>query len=474
MRGDAGPPAFYFALRSAKEAEIFIESLSTPIKRILKPMRILFVHNNFPGQYARIIRHLKDKPGFDLLSASLATNTQPAPIRRIGYSEHRAPRKDIHPALTYTEKCVIRAQAAYKALMPVKQKGWKPDIILAHSGFGDGMFMKDLWPDAKYLPYFEWFYHAYGSDASFLDHGKQKTPDQEFRIRLKNTAILQDLAAMDWGQCPTVFQRDQFPEQFRGRITALHDGVDTDYFAPDPDAALTIGEHTFRKGDPVVSYIARGMEPYRGFPQFVEALSILQCQNKDVHAVIIGEDKAAYGAKRQDGKSHKDWALEQFPLDMTRTHFMGRQPLKTLKKLQQVTAAHVYLTVPFVLSWSMMEAMSTGALIVGSDTDPVREMVTDGENGLLVPFWEPARLAEALGCVVADPGAYEPMRRAARQLIVDSYPMNGLTSRYQDLIETVADGRLPLPDFAENPSGAVNHHDHGEHALHAAPDAAPV
>ena len=406
-------------------------------------MRILFVHNNFPGQYQRIVRHLKTKPSFDLLSASLASNAQPAPIKRVGYTEHRLPRKEIHPAIHYTEKCVIRAQAAYKALMPIKQKGWKPDIILAHSGFGDGIFMKDLWPDSKYLPYFEWFYHAYGSDASYLDHGAPKTPDAEFKIRMKNTAILQDLAAMDWGQCPTDYQKSQFPEVFRSKISTLHDGVDTDYFAPDPDAAFTVGDHTFHKGDPVISYIARGMEPYRGFPQFIEALSILQKQNKSAHAIIIGEDRVAYGARRKDGKTHKEWALEQFPIDPSRTHFLGRQPLKVLKKVQQITAAHVYLTVPFVLSWSMMEAMSTGSLIVGSDTEPVREMIKDGENGLLVPFWEPDKLAVRLADVLADPSAYDLQRNAAREFILERYRMDELTLRYQGLIEDVANGQTP-------------------------------
>lgn len=408
-------------------------------------MRILFVHNNFPGQYARIIRHLKTRPGFELLSGSLASNRQPAPIRRIGYTPHRAPRKDIHPALNYTEMTVIRGQAVYQAFLPIKKKGWKPDIMLAHSGFGDGLFLKDLFPDAKYLPYFEWYYRAYGSDASYLDRNAPKAADAELRIRMKNTALLHDLAAMDWGQCPTAYQLSQFPELFRSRITVLHDGVDTDYFTPEPGAMFSVGDRTFRQGDPLVTYIARGMEPYRGFPQFIEALSILQKRDPAVHAVIIGEDRTAYGAKRKDGKTHKEWALEQFPLDETRVHFLGRQPLKVLRAVLRVSAAHVYLTVPFVLSWSMMEAMSTGALIVGSDTEPVREMVTDGETGLLAPFFEPAVLADRLAEAVADPARFAPIRERARALMVERYPMRTLTERYRSLIETVAAGRTPEP-----------------------------
>ena len=406
-------------------------------------MRILFVHNNFPGQYQRIVRHLKNRPGIDMLSGSLASNKQPAPIQRIGYTPHREASEKIHPALRYTETCVIRAQAVYKAFLSVKQKGWKPDVILSHSGFGDGMLLKDLWPDARYLPYFEWYYHASGSDASFLTHDAQKAPDDEFRIRMKNTAVLHDLAAMDWGQCPTEFQKSQFPVQFRDRISVLHDGVDTEFFAPDPEAVLEAGGHSFRRGDPVVTYISRGMEPYRGFPQFMEALSILQARDPRVHAVIIGDDRTAYGQKRPDGKTHKEWALEEFPTDPERTHFVGRQPLDYLRRALQVGAAHVYLTVPFVLSWSMMEAMAAGALVVGSDTAPVREMIEDGRNGLLAPFFEPRTLADRLFDAVNEPERFAPLRDAARALMVERYSKDDLTEKYLGLIRAVAKGKTP-------------------------------
>ena len=406
-------------------------------------MRILFVHNNFPGQYARIVRYLKDHRDVDMRSGSLASNKQPALIKQIGYTPHREARKDIHPALRYTETSVIRGQAAYTAFLPAKKSGWNPDVILAHSGFGDGLFLKDLWPQAKYIPYLEWYYHTYGSDASFLDHGAPKTPDVELKIRMKNTAILHDLAAMDWGQCPTAFQKSQFPALFRDRISVLHDGVDTDYFSPDEEATFSVGEHVFRKGDPVVTYIARGMEPYRGFPEFMEAVAILQKTRPEAHVIIIGEDKVAYGAKRQDGKTYKEWALENLSLDESHIHFLGRQPLRTLRDVLRISAAHVYLTVPFVLSWSMMEAMSAGALIVGSDTDPVREIITDGENGLLVPFFEPEALATRLAGVLADPSRYTPLRERARALMLERYDMNDLTKKYFNLIERVASGQTP-------------------------------
>lgn len=404
-------------------------------------MRILFVHNNFPGQYARLVRHLKGRRDVDMLSGSLASNQQQPLIKRVEYTPHREARKDVHPALRYTETAVIRGQAVYTSFLPVKKKGWKPDIILAHSGFGDGLFLKDLWPDAKYMPYLEWYYHTYGSDASFLDHGAPKKPDTELQIRMKNTAILHDLAAMDWGQCPTEFQKSQFPSLFRDRISTLHDGVDTEYFSPDEAATFSVGERVFRKGDPVITYIARGMEPYRGFPEFMEAVAILQKNRPEAQVIIIGEDRVAYGSKRQDGKTYKEFALETLDLDESRIHFLGRQPLRTLRDVLRISAAHVYLTVPFVLSWSMMEAMSAGALIVGSDTAPVREIITDGENGLLVPFFEPEKLASRLADVLADQPHFAPLRERARALMLERYNVKDLTKQYFDLIERVANGQ---------------------------------
>ena len=225
-------------------------------------------------------------------------------------------------------------------------------------------------------------------DIGFLD-GPMTDINEIMKLRMKNTPMLQDFAAMDWGQCPTAFQASQFPDFFRERMSVLHDGVDTVLFSPDEDATLTVGDRTFRKGDPLITYVARGMEPYRGFPQFMEAVSRLQKMNNDVHVLVIGEDRVAYGKRREDGKTYKEAMLAEHAFDLSRLHFVGNRPLTYLRDAWRVSAAHVYLTIPFVLSWSMLEAMSTGALVVGSDTGPVQEVIEDGRNGLLVPFFEP-------------------------------------------------------------------------------------
>ena len=403
-------------------------------------MRILFIHNNFPGQYRRIASILSKKKEYQLLSGSLAGNDQPAPIRRVEYKPHRKARPDIHPALRYTEETVITGQAALKAFTEVKQKGWSPDIILGHCGWGPSIFLKDLWPDAKYLAYFEWYYTAVGGDVGFLEEGLEDL-NERMRVRMKNTAMLHDFAAMDWGQCPTAYQASRFPDFFRQRMSVLHDGVDTSFFSPLPEAKVSFNGLTFGKGDPLVTYIARGMEPYRGFPQFIEAIARLQKMNSQVHTLVIGADRNAYGPKRKDGKSYKQAAIEENELDLSRIHFVGRKPLDFLRDALRVSAAHVYLTVPFVLSWSMMEAMSAGALIVASDTPPVREMIEHDRNGLLVPFHEPAALADTLAKTLANPNQFQPLRDAARDTILQNYELHEMTTRYERLIRAVAEGK---------------------------------
>lgn len=404
-------------------------------------MRIFFLHNNFPGQYRRIVQQLIHVPGVEMMAASLATNQQKSPITRLGYMRHREPSAQMHPALVSTERAVIQGQAVVKALLPLRQRGWKPDIVLAHTGFGDGLFVKDVWPETRLLAYLEWYYDPQGAEGNFLGEGKGLGPDALIRRRMKNSLILHDLASMDWGQCPTEFQLSQFPRQFRDRITLLHDGVDLEYFSPGENAVLKAGEKTFRRGDPVITYIGRGMEPYRGFPQLMEAISRLQHRRKDVHVVIIGEDRVAYGAKRADGKTYREAALEDWSIDETRVHFVGRQPLSYLRDAFRVSAAHVYLTVPFVLSWSMLEAMSAGALIIGSDTEPVREVVEDGANGLLVPFFDAQALADKLDYALDNQDRLAPLRTAARAVVGERFDARVLGARHWQLIQDVANGR---------------------------------
>jgi len=405
-------------------------------------MRILFVHNNFPAQYRRIMTYLADRPklGVEMYAATLDANQQKTPVKKtVKYKPHREARKDVHPALIYSERAVIQGQALYSALLKSKQAGFKPDIILSHSGWGASLFLKDLFPDSKLLSYFEWYYHSLNSDGMFL-RDKPYGPNEEMRIRMKNTPILHDLAAMDHGQCPTAFQHSKLPNIFKEHVSILHDGVDTKFFKPNAKARVKVGKHIFSNDDEVITYVARGMEEYRGFPQFMETVYKLQQQKPNLQVVILGNDRIAYGSSRGDGKSFKEAMLEKYDFDMNRLHFMGLQPLEMFRGLMQISKAHIYLTVPFVLSWSMLEAMSAGALIVGSDTEPVRELVTDGDNGVLVPFFDTDAITDKVCHILENQAEYETLRKNARQTILDRYSTKDLVPNYWNLIKSVANG----------------------------------
>jgi len=402
-------------------------------------MKILFMHNNFPGQYRRITKFLAPKKKVQMFAATLATNKQEFPEKRVNYKPHREASEKIHPALIATERATIMGQAAYSALLSSRKKGFRPDVIMAHSGWGANMFMKDLFPDAKLLTYYEWYYHSRNSDGDFLKEQKFN-PNGEMRIRLKNTPILQDMAAMDWGQCPTQFQHSKFPDIVKDRISVLHDGVDTLFFRPEAKASVTIGDVTLTEDDEVITYVARGMEPYRGFPQFMEMVSRLQKLRPNLHVIMLGNDRVAYGAERKDGKTYKQWALEKFDFDMSRLHMLGLQPLDVFRDMMRITSAHVYFTVPFVLSWSLMEAMSTGALILGSDTAPVKEMITDGHNGVLVDFFDIDDQINKLCHILDNKADYQPLRDQARQTILANYDTRNLLPKYWKLIQSVANG----------------------------------
>ncbi len=345
----------------------------------------------------------------------------------------------IHPTLVTTERAVLNAQAVFQAFYPLAKEGYAPDLICAHSGWGPAMLLKELWPQARVLSLFEWYYHARGTDADFLE---PISHDAAARAHLKNLPILADLATMDWGTSPTRFQWSQFPEHLRTNISILHEGVDCAFFSPAP-ASLTVGDRTFTAEDEVITYTARGMEPYRGFPQFMEAVAKLQQRRPNLHVLIAGNDRVAYGKKRSDGKTYREHALATLGLDRSRIHFLGLVPLTTLQAMFRITRAHVYLTVPFVLSWSMLEAMAAGALVVGSDTPPVRELIAHDVNGILTDFFDADAIANSVEAVLGGEVDTERLKRAARDTVATDYDITEILPRQWALMQAVAAGERP-------------------------------
>lgn len=405
-------------------------------------MRVLFLHNNFPAQYRHVATQLAREGGHQLVFGTQAKAGEIPGVTKAFYKPAREVRDATHHYVRNLESAVLNGQSVYRMCMELRKRGFRPDLVCGHSGWGPTLYVKDAFPEAKLLSYFEWYYHAHGTDADFLPDN-QISADDECRIRTRNAAILLDLANCDWGLCPTVFQRDQFPKIFHNKLSVLHDGVDTDFFRPDPDAKMKVGDLDLSDAGEIVTYATRGMEPYRGFPQFVEAVAKLQKTRPNLQAVIVGQDRVAYGRKLPDGKTFKQKMLEETDLDPSRIHFTGLLPYGDYLKVLQASHVHVYMTVPFVLSWSLIESMAAGCLIVSSDTEPVREVIRDGKQGLLVDFFDVDQLAGRISEALDNRGKLQPLRDAAREVVLKNYALKDTLPKHVRLLKEVAAGNLP-------------------------------
>ena len=398
-------------------------------------MKILFLHPNFPAQFRHLAATLGQNPKNQVVYATNRREGQIAGVNKVIYEKSRTARPETHHYVRTLENAVLEGQAVYRLAQKLKDENFYPDIVYGHSGWGPTLFMKDVFPKSKLLCYFEWFYNAHGSDADF-DPSDPINADDEARIRTKNAPILLDLYSCDRGLSPTNWQRQQFPKEFQPKIKVHHDGIDINYFKPVENAKLVLPRINLDLSEvaEVVTYVARGMEPYRGFPQLIETIAILQKKRPQCHFVIVGKNRVAYGKTLPDNRTYKDVMLEKFPLDSDRVHFTDLLPYNEYLQVLQASSVHIYLTRPFVLSWSMLEALATGCLIVGSATPPVREVIEDGINGLLVDFFNPEQIADRVIEALDNPDKMAAIRTRARETIVEGYDLNKLLPQHLDWI----------------------------------------
>jgi glycosyltransferase involved in cell wall biosynthesis len=397
-------------------------------------MRFLFFHNNFPAQYRHIIQELVKDSSNQVVFVTKVVEPQMPGVTKLVYAPSRESHQSTHHYIQPLENAVLHGQAVFVMMEKLKKQGFVPDVMCGHSGWGPTLFLKDAFPQTPLLCYFEWFYNMAGSDMDFEPEAIKNIDDMA-RIRIKNSPILVDLYSCDQGLAPTYWQRSQFPQEYQDKISVMHDGVDTDFFVPNPGAKLVLPNLDLSGADEIVTYVARGMEPYRGFPQFMESLVYLQERRPNCHAVIVGSDRVCYGRNLPEGQTFKKLMLEKLSLDMSRVHFTGSLPYGEYLKVIQASAVHVYLTYPFVLSWSMIEAMSTGCLVLGSDTAPVREAITDGENGLLVDFFNPQAVASRICEVLDHPDRMAALRIKARQTALARYDLKALLPQQIKMIK---------------------------------------
>ena len=381
---------------------------------------ILFSHQNFPAQFGAFGAYLA-KRGWDVTFAAATVNGQvPEGCRMLRMKPHREPSDKTHRYARALDKAMINGQGFANAAISAAQQGLKPDIVVAHSGWGSGTFAKSVWPDCRFVAYTEWFYRWPPIDQTEKPDQSRAEDGRAFALA-RNAPMLLDIAIADHVWCPTAFQAAQFPARIRPMLDVLHDGVNTDVIRPDADVSRQFGDVVLPQDARVITYATRGMERHRGFPQFIEALGVLQQRHPDLHALIAGEDRVAYGRQLPNGQSWKQTMLDKVALDRSRVHFTGLLSRKDFTRLLQVSDVHVYLTVPFVLSWSLIEAMSAGCSIVGSDVEPVREVLENGTTATLIDHDDHPALVGAVEAMLEDRAQAAKRGEAARDLVEAKY-----------------------------------------------------
>lgn len=398
-------------------------------------MIILFLHRSFPGQFKYIASELAKDPLNVVMFITAEDKVQIKGLNKLVYKPNIESSKTSHSYLKGYEECVLHGQAAASILMTMKEKGIKPDIIFGFS-WGPPMFVKEIFPDVPFLCYFEWFGRS--KDSVFDFGGNILNEDTKAYIKCHNSHVLIDLYECDAGITPTHWQKKQFPKEFHDKIKVIHDGVDTEICKPNKDATFIVKDKNLEltAKDEVITYATSGMEPYRGFPQFMEAVEQLLKKRPNAHFVIGGEDRVCYGKPLAQG-TYKELMLKKLKIDLNRVHFVGRLSYEEYIKLLQISSVHVYLTYPFILSWSILEAMAIECCIVASNTKPVLEIMEDSENGLLVDFFDINQLVDRIEYALDNPDEMQKIKSNARQTIIDKYDLKDCLAQQIEYIESL-------------------------------------
>lgn len=407
-------------------------------------MRYLFVHQNFPGQFLHLVRHLTRQGGNEVVFISEPNSNAMPGVRRIFYKMPRGAAPETAPAAQEFEIATLRAEMVAAMARNLRELGFTPDIIIGHHGWGELLNLPDVYPGVPMLGYLEFYYHTDKYDVGF-DPEFPSDPLMYPRVRAKNAVNLLALDNPGWGQTPTLFQKSTYPAWSHGRISVLHEGVDLEVCAPDrtlAEAPFHLRGITVQPHEKLVTYVSRDLEPYRGFHRVMRALPRILQERPDARVMLVGGDGVSYGAKLASGTWREILLAELGDrLDLSRVHFVGKLDYRAYGDLLKRSDAHLYLTYPFVASWSLREAMATGCAIVGSATAPVEEFIRHRKNGLLVPFHDSDALADAVLELLENATLNRKLRRAARKDAERTLAMGDYLANYEALIgRTIAAG----------------------------------
>ncbi len=399
--------------------------------------RVLFLHTNFPAQFGQIAESLARRYGYQCSFASERAIADTANVKHVQFTAAGGAMAQTHFASRNFENQIWRSHAVYEALQ--KRTDIVPDVIVAHSGFVSPIFLRELYPDAKHIGYFEYFYHRHHSDIDFRSDLPSATAEDKLKLRIRNAQILLDLENCDAGYSPTNFQRSQLPPVYQPKIRTIFDGIETSFWSRKENCDRKINDLVVPSDHQIVTYVSRGFEAMRGFDQFIQVADAVCKVRQNVTFVVAGEDRVAYGGdlRYTDGKTFKEWVLEKYNPDLSRIHFVGRLTPTELVKLFSISSLHLYWTAPFVLSWSLINALSCECKIIASDTAPVKEVIADGFNGFLCDFFDISSWVSKSLFVLDNPSRCAPFGKNGRRCVLENYQLDQAVESVHALLRSV-------------------------------------
>lgn len=411
-------------------------------------MVIVFIHQNFPAQYAHLARHLAGQPENAVYFITQAEHGDLPGVVKLVYRPEQPSTPTCHPYTASFDQAVRTGIAVADVCRHLRARGIVPDIVVGHCGWGETLFVKEVLPETPLLTNFEYFYHPRGADVGFDPEFAPPGAEDGMRLQVRNALNRLSFASSDWGHTATAWQRSLFPLPMQSRISLLHEGVDTGRLRPDRGAWLRLARKdvVLTRDAEVITYAARNLEPYRGFHIFMRALPEILRRRPHAHVLIVGGDGVSYGEPPPRGGCFRQMMLDEVgqQLDRERVHFLGHIPYDAYVNVLQLSSVHIYLSYPFVLSWSFLEAMSAGCLLLASATAPVLEVLRDRYNGLTVNFFSTAELCDRVDEVFEHPDRMQRLREAARATAIQNYDLHGhILPAWLELVDTLSAGRQP-------------------------------